>query len=393
MELRSDLSSDMPTLADFTEEPPGAFVQDPDVQPDMVKHDPNTFAALTGQSALKTLYQQGLSPTGDDIKAIEAKALESANDYHKTLAQQEQAASLEIQKRQALVQTGTLASEETIKAAIAQAKEEAQKQFEQGPGAVATAKAQGGSGLIQRLPDADVSKLDGYAGAYDTVSNLHAYFKNGIQNTPGAGGVLRSLIGGFFTQPALTSPQYRAFKAYAEGSISPIARGVLGDVPVAATKENIMERLGTNVMPDIDNDNDASGGQKVFLLKQRIMQNLQDFRDDRANNGFDTTAIDRQIGKFNSDFMSKTTQHYNPLANSGIPLVQTGTSAQANATIASTNAGANAGITPMRPTGPGGTPSTMPTPAPSAQQTQPGPQPQTATQQSQDLWGFGTFNQ
>jgi hypothetical protein len=386
----------MPTLADFQEEQPG-FVQDKDEQADMVKHDPNTFAGLVGQNALKTLYGQGLSPTGDDIKAIEAKALESANDYHKSLAIQQQQANVEEQKKLYELQPNPQLGGESVVSAqaretarVAQEKEEAQKQWEQGPGAVATAKAQGGTGLVQRLPDADVEKLDGYSTAYDTVSGLHDYFKNAIQTTPGAGGVLRSAVGGFFTQPALTSPSYRAFNAYSEGSISPIARGVLGDVPVAATKENIMERLGHNVMPDVNSDNDQSGGQKIFLLKQRIMQNLQAFRDDRANNGLDTTAIDKQIGRLNSDYLSPATQNYNPLAKGSQPLVGTGTSDQAKATTAVTNAGANAGIAmgPMTPS-PGSM--SMPGARPIAQPATQQPQTQTtAPQQGYSLWGAGS---
>jgi hypothetical protein len=388
----------MPTLADFTEETPG-FVPEQDVQPDMVKHDPNTFAALTAQNALKTMYQQGLSPTGDDIKGVYGKALDAANDYHKNLATQQEQANVEERKRLFELQPlPQLAGESLVSAQaketakVEQAKQEQEEQFRQGPSAVAKAAQQGNTGLVQKLPDADVSKLDGYAGAYETVNNLHSYFKNAIQNAPGTGGVLRGTIGGFFTQPNLTSPQARAFNAYLEGSISPIARGVLGDVPVSATKENIMERLGNKVLPDISSDNDASGGQRIFMLKQRIMQNLQDFRDDRANNGFDTTAIDRQIGKFNSDFMSSATQKYNPLAGGGQPLVQTGTSAQANATTASVNAGANAGITQPNATGPVWNPN-VPSPLapPATTPAQPGPQTQNAA--PQDLWGFGTYNQ
>jgi hypothetical protein len=356
----------MPTLADFTEEQPGAFVPEQDVQPDIVKHDPNTFAALTAQNALKTMYAQGLSPTGDDIKGVYGKALDAANDYHKQLATEQERANLDIAKRQAAITSGTLAAEKTTESAIAQAQQEREEQFRQGPTAVAAAKAQGNTGLVSRLSDTDLTKLDGLSSAYDTTRNLHGYFNNMIQNAPGAGGVLRSVGGGLVTQPWLTSPEYRAFNSYLEGSIVPLGKGIFGDAAVAATKENIQAQM-KDMLPN-PSDNDASGGQKIFMLKNRIMQNLQAMRDDRANAGYDTTPIDRKIAEFNSDYMSSATQKYNPLANSGVPLVQVGTSPQANATTANVNAGANAGITPMQPgvqvTQPGQQPQTQPQPQP-----------------------------
>jgi hypothetical protein len=375
----------MPTLADFTEEQPG-FVPEQDVQPDMVKHDPNTFAALTAQSALKTMYQQGLSPTGDDIKGVYSKALDAANDFHKNLFEKQTEANLDIQKRQAAISTGTLAAEKTTESAVAQAQAEREEQFRQGPSAVAAAKAQGNTGLVSRMSDADLTKLDGLSSAYDTTQNLHGYFKNMIQNTAGAGGVLSKGLGALFTQPELTSPQLRAFNAYLDGSLVPLGKGIFGDAAVAATKENIQAQM-RDMLPN-PTDNDQSGGQKIFMLKDRIMQNLQAMRDDRANAGFDTTPLDRKIAQFNSDFRSSATQKYNPLANSQ-PLVQAGTSPQANATTASVNAGANAGIPPIQATGVSG--STLASGAQPGPQPQPGPQTQTAA--PQDLWGFGTFNQ
>jgi hypothetical protein len=86
------------TVDEFQEQgtaPRAEFVALGDQAPDITKHDPNTFAALTAQNALKTLYAQGLQPTGDDVKGIFTKALDSANDYHNAIDQSQEQANLD----------------------------------------------------------------------------------------------------------------------------------------------------------------------------------------------------------------------------------------------------------------------------------------------------------
>jgi hypothetical protein len=140
-----------------------------------------------------------------------------------------------------------------------------------------------------------------------------------------------------------TSPEALAFSRAADAALVPIGRGVMGETGASPTKESMIELAKTTTMPRIQ-DSDITGNQGVFQLKQRIMQNLQNLRDNRANNHFDTTAIDKAIAKYNSNFMSPDVQKYNPLLKTSNPLVQVGSSDQANAAIANATTGANAGV-------------------------------------------------
>jgi hypothetical protein len=324
----------MPTLADFQEvaphaQPAGEFVPLGDVQPDIVKHDPNTFAALTAQKALSTLYQQNLSPTGDDIKGIFNKALEDATQYHTHTAEAQEQAQLELKKRATAIASGVLGAEEQVRTGAETKKQEQLEQFRQGPSAAALAEQQGGKGLVAKLSEADLARLDGLVSGYETVSNLHNYFDEMAKKTVGAGGVLKSGVLGAIARPELTSPEYRNFNAYLESSIVPLGRGVFGDAAVAATKENIQAQM-KDMLPN-PTDSPLSGGQKVYMMKDRIMQNLQTLRDDRVTAGFDTTPIDRQIARINSDLRSDRMTALNPLKTQ--PVVQTGTSNVATATM------------------------------------------------------------
>jgi hypothetical protein len=140
-----------------------------------------------------------------------------------------------------------------------------------------------------------------------------------------------------------TSPEALAFSRAADAALVPIGRGVMGETGASPTKESMIDLAKTTTMPRIQ-DSNITGNQGVFQLKQRIMQNLQNLRDNRANNHFDTTAIDKAIAKYNSNFMSPDVQKYNPLLKTSNPLVQVGSSDQANAAIANATTGANAGV-------------------------------------------------
>src|SRR5258707_3443930 len=131
----------MPTLADFQEDPQ-QFVAAANTQADITKQDPVSFAHLTAQSALQSLYDQGLNPVGETITNVFTKALEDSNSYHAHQAEQQEAAQLEAKKRiVAVTPIGTqimegktvpgpsiLQAEERTKANVEVAK---QKQLEQ----------------------------------------------------------------------------------------------------------------------------------------------------------------------------------------------------------------------------------------------------------------------
>jgi len=341
--------------------PRADLVSVPDQQPDITKHTPDTYAGLTGQRALERLHGQGLLPTADDIKAIESKALEDANNYHRTVAEQAQKERSQLGARQAAVTQAvtkegvpipgsSIAEQEE---AVRRQSQEAQKQWEQ-------------TVEIQKLGGDDLAKLDAMTNGYDAVNNLGGYF-NKMMEKPhlGVGGQIKSLGGAMHVFADATSPEALAFSRAADAALVPIGRGVMGETGASPTKESMIELAKTTTMPRIQ-DSDITGNQGVFQLKQRIMQNLQNLRDNRANNHFDTTAIDKAIAKYNSNFMSPDVQKYNPLLKTSNPLVQSGNSDQANAAIANATTGANAGVQVQQPQGQAGAYTTPPSYTPPA---------------------------
>jgi hypothetical protein len=323
--------------------PRAELVTVPDQQPDITKHSPDIYAGLTGQKALERLHSQGLLPTADDIKGIESEALKAANEFHARLAEQQSQAQLEIQKRQAAVASGTLSAEEKTRAAVDIAKQQAQEQWKQGPSAAAVAAAQPGglgAGEIKQLPDTDRKDFAGYFGAFNTIQNLHDLFHQMVQKTPGAGNVVTSLAG--LTTPIanLTSDEARTYHAYAESSLVPLAKGVMGDAATAAAKDRIQANLLSG-LPTMT-DSLVSGGHKIYTLLDRNMTEMQNQRDLLRGNGYDTTSLDSKILDAQQYMKSPQVQMYNPFKRDAI--VQSGTSDQANAAIANVTTGANAGL-------------------------------------------------
>jgi hypothetical protein len=333
--------------------PRADLVTVPDVQPNMTVHDPVTFAALTGQRMLEAQHAQNLLPTPDDIKAVEAKALEDANNYHRTVAEQAQKERGQLGARQAAVTRPTNEQGAVIGPSIAEREEavrtaaaEQKEQWGQGPGAVAQAQQiqqAGGSGKVAALSETDQQKLDAITNGYDAVNNLQQYFNKMMEKpTTGVGGQIRSLGGAMHVFADATSPEALAFSRAADAALVPIGRGVMGETGASPTKESMIELAKTTTMPRIQ-DSNITGNQGSFQLKQRIMQNLYNMRANRYPN-IDTTNIDRAIARYGADFNSPEVQKYNPLLKTSDPLVQVGNSNQANAAIANATTGANAGV-------------------------------------------------
>src|SRR4029077_257539 len=323
--------------------PRAELVTVPDVQPDFIKHDPITFAGITGQRALELQHAQGLMPTPDEIKAIEKDALSKAQDFHKTIAQQQEQAQLEIQKRQAAVKSGTLSAEEQAKALVEIQKQQAEEQWKQGASAAAVAATQPGgpgAGEVKALGRDDQKDFVGYFGAFNTIKNLHNLFHQMVQNTPGAGNVVTSLAG--LTTPIvnLTSDEARTYHSYAEGSLVPLAKGVMGDAATQAGKDKIQENM-LQGLPTMT-DSLASGGHKIYNLLDRNIKTMQDQRDLLRGNGYDTTSLDTKILDAQNYMKSPEVQMYNPYKG-GQQIVQSGVSDQA-AAIANATTGANTGV-------------------------------------------------
>lgn len=341
-------------------------------QADITKHDPQTYASLTTNQAIQNLHDQGLMPevgTGQDIYK---QALQDANQYHSRLAEQQEAANVELQKRQAAVSSGVLGQEKATEAAVELKKTEALQQWEQ-------------TGKIDRPSDQDESRVNGFVNGYNTADTLQKYHTQMASTTPGAGGWLRSNVLGFVMQPNITSQESKDFNAYLESGIVPLGRGVFGDAAAAATKDTIQQNM-RDMLPNTS-DNPLSAGHKTFMLKDRIMQNLITDRSTAIANNKNPAIWDAAIGRLSGDYNSQATRQFAPGFMNQNPLVTQGTSDQTNAYINNLNAGANAGVNAPATTPTGyvsgiGTATGGPSPATGTTQSQP---PGSASAQAQQV--------
>lgn len=387
-----------PTVGDFQPATTGDFQAAGDVQPSITQHDPETYAGLTVQNAIKGLSQQGLTPymEGKDVIDLHKQALDRAQNFQADIAKQAAAKQQELVQRGLAAQRGPqgqpslLETEEAEKAGVAMKKELAQKQAEQGPMAQAEsasmASQPGAQGpLIQALPDDQRVRLEHMETAYQTLNNLQQIHANTVQSAIGAGGNIRSRIGDLF-QTSATNKYARALESYTDESLTPLAVGILGDRAAGATKANIQEQL-RGTIPD-RTDTLESAGNKIFLMKQNLMTQLQSMRD--LNRGkYSTGEISNLYMDLNKDFQSPDVQKFDltkPL-NQQQPVVNVGNSPEGKAQIA-TAASAGATPPPVPAVTPAPAPAVSPTPAP-AQQNQPQQQnPQAAQQQPFDIMKF-----
>lgn len=361
----------------------------PQVEPQIGQHTPEDYATLTTQQAIQRMHDQGLMPEVGKAQDIFTTALARAQDYQKTQAE----TSIEYQKQlQRLVPSIPTAAgkeslvslEEKEKAQVA----EQQRQFEQGPGAAATAAAQtaaGKPGLVQRLPEADQQKLDMLTHGYDAVNDLSSSFNYMMSGKPkvdqdghpvapptGTGGQWASLGGHLRWYADATSGTALNFDRQREQSMIPIARAVLGEVGATPTKAQMVDMALQMGLPRVQDD-EETGNNQIYNYKKTILDQLQTLHDNRVGT-YDTSAIDAAIAKYNSDFRAPTTQAWNPIQTSkGVAL---GTSQIANATMNNLNQGALRG-TPQPQQAGGQAPSGAGSPTPLwAQGGQPGVVPQ-----------------
>lgn len=354
------------------------FVASPlNTEPSITQHTPRTYALLSTQQQINDLQAQGKVVTQDDLAAIHKDAFDRAQNFQADIAKTQASKTLELQQRAAAAQRGPqgqpslLETEEAQRAGTGMQIEQLKEGAAASEQAAQLSQATGKPAYIKALPDDQRQRLEKLENAYQMLNNLQGLHQNMVQQAPGTGGILRNTIGGLFTQPGLTSKYARDFMAYQDETLTPLALGVLGDKAAGATKENIQQQL-LGTVPAM-NDTIEQAGNKIFMMKDNIMRQLQTMSD--LNYGrYSTAEIDRLHTNLSKDFTSNDVQKYNPFTPAQqTPLVQIGTSPQTAATI--TNA-ITAGLT--NPTaGPNAPAYTIPpgVAQPQVQPTQPQVQP------------------
>lgn len=358
-----DEKTGKPVLQPGSTVPRAELVDSSSEEPNLLKHTPSTYSALTGQVALKNLWQQGLYPTPDDIKGIEAKALEDAQNFQKEQAGRQEAESIARQRRLwELSPVGKDAAGNVLPSPVQiEAQERAgveltKEQAEQGPSAAAAAQSQGltGKALLPKLPDTESDKLATYLNGYNGVNDLGNAFNKmmagghsstaqvvGANDPPvGTGGFWRSLGGTLSWVAENTSPDALNFARQRDISNLPIARSVMGEFGATAAKEKIMEQAETLNLPRVQDD-ELTGNAQLYNFKRTIINNLQNLWN--VNNGkYDTTAIEKALAAAHADFDSDAVQRWNPLNQHA--LVVDGTSPVSKEVTANVNSGANKGL-------------------------------------------------
>jgi hypothetical protein len=138
----------------------------------------------------------------------------------------------------------------------------------------------------------------------------------------------------------LTNDEARTYRAYAESSLVPLAKGVMGDAATSAAKDKIQENMLSG-LPTITDDL-VSGGHKIYTLLDRNFTEMKTQRNLLRGNGIDTSAIDSDILDAQNYMDRPEVQALNPYRKEAP--VQQGVSNQSKAVMDNVNAGANAGI-------------------------------------------------
>ena len=362
-----------------TSAPRAELVDRPDIStvaPNIENQDAATFAGLTADHALRTTHAQNVPMDAGKYLDIYDKALQDANQYRSHLAESQHAKQLEETFKLIEAQPGGL---EEQKARLAAQTELLKKQAEQGPSAVAEAARQralpgqtgGTTGLISAPSPQQQKDWSAYTEGFNNLKDLHTLFDAMATKTVGAGSAVGSLAGFTTKLTDLTSPEARVYHAYVDSSLIPLAKSIMGDAAVTAGKETVQgamtEALPTNV------DNLQTGGAKMYMFYKRALDKFQTERNMARQNGVDTSSIDTTLNDFRSFFDSPRVQKYNPL--NAQPLVQGGTSPQAQATVSNVQAGALAGTNPVQQS-----------PAPGALAVAPSPEALAVAQEQADVY-------
>jgi hypothetical protein len=136
------------------------------------------------------------------------------------------------------------------------------------------------------MNDAQIDTASSYAAAGDNIMQLYAMHQD-AQNVSGYG---KAVIG-----PAveklynMTDPRVRAYNANIEGSLTQVARGVLGDTGVQSSEPTVAKSV-RDLLPN-DADDAAMGGIKTVTLLQKVLTNMGDKIRGLNHNNIDASSM------------------------------------------------------------------------------------------------------
>jgi hypothetical protein len=133
---------------------------------------------------------------------------------------------------------------------------------------------------LKRMSDAQIDTGAAYSSAADTVMQLYHMHQDANNvfgyGNPATGGAASAGYN-------LTDPRVRGFNAALEGSLTNVARGVMGDTGVQASEPSAQK--GVRELLFNDGDNKAMGDVKAITLLQKVLTNYADkIRGQNGNN-------------------------------------------------------------------------------------------------------------
>jgi hypothetical protein len=157
--------------------------------------------------------------------------------------------------------------------------------------------------MVKRMNPEQIESAASLTSSGDAIMDLYNQHQD-AQNVPGFG----KAVVGPLTNPLynVTDPRVRLFNANREGSITQLAKGVIGDTGVAASKDAGISQM-KEMMPN-DQDNATMGGIKTInMLQKNLDQMGAKIRGLRGSN-IDATPL--------TDAYSRTYNNYKNLVQS-----------------------------------------------------------------------------
>jgi hypothetical protein len=192
------------------------------------------FAAESAADQMNWAAQKGARLTMEDFENARQKAWDAAAQSQREAAMQKQRIQDELQSKVAM------------------------SQFEE-------------TGKVKRMSDSQIDTMSGYASAGDSIMQLY----NAHQEATKVPGYSTAVIG----QPAekyfnVTDPTVRAYNALVAGSLTGIARGVLGDTGVQSSEPTVAKSVESSIPGP--GDSSQVGGIKTINLLQKTLTNMGD---------------------------------------------------------------------------------------------------------------------
>jgi hypothetical protein len=222
------------------------------------------FAAESAADQMNWAVQKGARLTMGDFENARQKAWDAAAQAQRESAMQKQRIQDELQSKVAM------------------------SQFEEGK--------------VKRMSDAQIDTAASYASAADNIMKLYHMHQDANNvfgyGNPASGGAASKAYN-------LIDPRVRGFNAALEGSLTNVARGVMGDTGVQASEPSAQGSVRALLFND--GDNKAMGDVKAINLLQGVLTNMGDKIRGLNNNNISATSMQDDYTRIYNEYQKLVT--------------------------------------------------------------------------------------